>query len=188
VNISASSMKRAFWFLLAIIFLIENWLWEHVRDWLATLCRRIGLERFEPWLKTFVASLSPLATLLLFGVPALAILPFKIIAVALIARGKITAGLVSIFLAKTLALGVTSYLFAICRSKLLQIHWFKRFYVLMLTIRAWARDIIAPVKAQLKQYVAMLRTTATSRSGQIMEAFLHKCARLRANVKKKHSS
>ena len=95
MNISASSMKRAFWFLLAIIFLIENWLWEHVRDWLAMLCRRIGLERFEPWLKTFVAPLSPLVTLLLFGVPALAILPFKIIAVALIARGKITAGLVS---------------------------------------------------------------------------------------------
>ena len=131
-------LGRAFWFALALIFLFESWLWDHVKEWLRALGHALKVDRLEPWLEQLVAKLSPMATLALFAVPAAAIFPFKLLALGLIASGHVVSGLVAIFLAKTLALGVTSFLFDICREKLLQMGWFADFYSMVLDARAWA--------------------------------------------------
>lgn len=150
-------VSRAFWFLLALIFLFESWLWDHVKDWLRALGRLLGVERFEPWLRTFVDRLAPPMTLVLFAVPAVLIFPFKLMALGLIATGHVVVGVIAIFLAKTLALGVTSFLFDICRDKLLQMAWFGRFYSLVLDARAWASALVAPYKERLHVIVAGLK-------------------------------
>ena len=77
-------LVAAFWFTLAIIFLIESWIWDHVKDWLRLLERALGLERFEPWLQNIVSRLSPQMTLAIFAVPMIGVLPFKIAAFALL--------------------------------------------------------------------------------------------------------
>lgn len=171
-------LGRAFWFTLALIFLFESWLWDHVKDWLRSLGRLLGVERFEPWLRDLVDGLAPPMTLLLFAAPAALIFPFKLMALGLIATGHVVTGVVAIFLAKTLALGVTSFLFDICRDKLLQMAWFGRFYSLVLDARAWATALVAPYKARVQAIVqaAKARVAAfTAKEG----GFLRRLAKLR---------
>jgi len=149
--------ERAFWFALATLFLIESWLWDHVKEWLRLLERTLGLERIEAWITAFVRDLSPWATLVVFAIPALMILPFKIAAVALIASGHFGWGLMVIVAAKMLGLGVTASLFDLCRDKLLQLVWFERLYRLVLRVRAWAHDLVEPVRVRLREWRAALR-------------------------------
>jgi hypothetical protein len=148
---------RAMWMALAVIFLIENWLWDHVRDGLRALAHLIGLERFDPWLRGVVSKLSPPMTLVLFVIPGAMIFPVKLVALGLLASGYIISGIVAIFAAKAFALGVMAVLFDICRDKLMQMQWFCRFYSLMLSINAWAHNLIAPFRRRLSEIIAGLR-------------------------------
>lgn len=79
----------AFWFTLAIVFLIESWIWDNVKEWLRQLERALGLERIEPWLESFVARLSPQMTLALFAIPMISVAPFKVAALSLFAQGHV---------------------------------------------------------------------------------------------------
>jgi len=142
-------MVRTFWFMLAVIFLVEAWLWDHVKLWLRALAEAIGAERYEAKLRDFIAPLSPYPTLAVFAVPALIVLPLKMLALEAIAGGHVFFGLIFILTAKTLALGATSYLFDLCREKLMQIPRFLQFYDLVLRVSAWAHALIEPAKRQL---------------------------------------
>ncbi len=141
-------LAAAFWFTLAIIFLIESWIWDHVKDWLRLIERALGLERFEPWLQNLVAPLSPPMTLAIFAVPMIGVLPFKIAAFALLASGHVFMGVIFIFVVKSLTLGVEAFLFDICRDKLLQMEWFAGLYSIILDIRAWSSRLVKPVRMQ----------------------------------------
>lgn len=151
------AMQRPLWFVVAALYLFESWLWDNVREWLRRLGRALGVERLDPWLRGVVAGLSPRATLLIFLTPALAIYPIKFVALGLIMRGHILTGALTIFFVKTLALGVTSYLFDICREKMLQMPTFARVYAAFCSAREWARAIIAPVKRRLGDVIAEAR-------------------------------
>ena len=167
------SLVRVFWLTLAVVFLIESWLWDHVSDGLRALGRRLGLERVDPWLRAIVSKLSPPMTLVLFSVPGALIFPFKLIAFGLLARGYIVSGVIAIFAAKTLALGVTAVLFDICRDKLLQMKWFCRVYSLTLSVGAWAHELISPLRQRAAELAAGLRERLAplknliQRSGQL---------------------
>ncbi|GLI91719.1 hypothetical protein [Methylocystis echinoides] len=141
-------LAEFFWFTLAILFLIESWIWDHVKEWLRQLERLLGLERFESWLKARVEPLSPQMTLALFAIPMIGVLPFKLAAVALLGQGHVVTGIIFIFLVKSLTLGVEAFLFDICRDKLLQMAWFARLYSIVLDIRAWATLMVKPFKLQ----------------------------------------
>ena len=161
---------RAFWLILAVFFLIESWIWDHVRDGLRALGRRLGVERFEPWLRSFVARLSPPMTLVLFGVPAVLIFPFKLIALWLLARGFVLTGLVAIFAAKSLALGVTAVLFDICREKLMKMPWFCRFYSLVLAAGAWSHELVSPLRRRVVAITAGLRERLAPLKDRLLQA------------------
>ncbi|MBL1256716.1 hypothetical protein [Methylocystis sp. Sn-Cys] len=176
-------LARAFWFTLALLFLIESWLWDHLKDGLHALERWLGVERLEPWLKALVAQLSPPMALVLFVGPIAGILPLKIAALALLAHGHILAGVGVILLAKMLALGVEAFLFDICRDKLLQMPWFARFYATVLDVRAWASQLVKPYKERLAEGLAKLRANLAAYLGGDGELLRKQIARLRALVK-----
>jgi len=170
---------RYFWFALALLFLFESWIWDHVRDWLRALGRRLGVERLEPALADFVARHSPYAALAIFAVPAICILPLKLIAVGMIAHGHVLAGIAVIFLAKSLALGVSAFLFEHTRDKLLQLPWFARFYGVVLEVRAWAHRLVDPVRRTLHEATAAIRAKVRAAVGEGRSLFLHKVGLLR---------
>lgn len=173
---------RAFWFTLAVLFLIESWLWDNVKLALVWLARELGLAKIEASLREFIAGLSPYATLAVFAVPALAILPLKLLAVGAIAHGHVAAGLAVILAAKTLALGVTSFLFDVSRDKLLQLSWFAQFYELVLRVRAWAHELVEPVRRRLREAKEFVEARVAAFIGEGRSQFLRKLALLRAFV------
>ncbi|MCC3245152.1 hypothetical protein LG047_07440 [Methylocystis sp. WRRC1] len=181
-------LKRAFWIAVALIFLLESWLWDHVREWLRALERALGMERMEPWLRDLVARMSPPATLALFAIPALAVFPLKLLAVAVVASGHVVTGVIAIFIAKTLALGVTSFLFDICRNKLLEMQWFGRFYSLVLDARAWASALVAPLRAQIHELTRQIRMQFAKIIGPESGNLRRGLARLRELARPKRSA
>ncbi|WP_457795617.1 hypothetical protein [Methylocystis sp. S23] len=178
-------LARAFWFTLALIFLVESWLWDNVKEWLRRLERALGLERLERRLEAVVAKSSPLTALALFAVPVIGVLPFKVAALALFARGHFLLGAIFIFAAKALTLGVEAFLFDICRDKLLQMQWFGRIYVIVLDIRAWASLLVKPYKARLVALIREIRAYAGRHIGGDGAELTRKIARLREFARRK---
>jgi hypothetical protein len=181
-------LLEAFWFTLALLFLIESWLWDHIKEWLRALQRRLGVERFEAWLEEVVSRLSPQRTLALFLIPVAAVLPLKIAALSLLAQGRVVTGIVFILLVKSLALGVEAFLFDICRDKLLQMEWFGRFYSIVLDVRAWATMLVEPYKIRLGEGIHKLRAFAASFLGGDRGALSKQIARLREIMKSRRAA
>ena len=67
------------WVLLAIIFLIEAWLWDHLEPIVAWVVARIPLRAFKQWLAERVDTLSPAMTLIVFIVPVIPLFPLKLV-------------------------------------------------------------------------------------------------------------
>lgn len=80
-------MRRLFkplWVLLAVIFLIEAWLWDHLEPVVERVVARISLRAFKHWLAEKIAALSPALTLIVFVVPAILLFPLKLLALWLL--------------------------------------------------------------------------------------------------------
>jgi hypothetical protein len=181
-------LVRAFWLTLAVIFLIEAWLWDHVKLWLQALAKSIGAERYEAKLKEFLAPLSPYPTLAVFAIPALLVLPLKILALETIAAGHFLSGLIVILTAKTLALGATSYLFDLCREKLMQIPHFVRFYELILRIRGWAHALIQPAKREIDAVMQLAQEQIAALLGEGRTRFERRLAHIRTLAARRTNS
>ena len=140
-------LLRPLWFLLAVIFLVEAWIWEHLGPVVGRLVALIPLEALKQRLEQVIERLPPYATLLVFAIPAVVLFPFKLLALWLIGHGQLLAGGATFLLAKTVGLAVTAFLFNACKPKLLEIGWFARLYALMLRLNAWASRQTAPARA-----------------------------------------
>src|SRR5262245_44014683 len=79
-------LLQPFWILLAIVFLIEAWLWEHLEPIVARIVAPIPLRAFKQWLADRVDSLSPAMTLIVFIVPVIPLFPLKIAGLWLLAH------------------------------------------------------------------------------------------------------
>jgi len=72
-------LLQPIWVLLAVIFLIEAWLWDHLEPIVAWVVDRIPLRDFKHWLAERVDTLSPSMTLIVFIVPVIPLFPLKLI-------------------------------------------------------------------------------------------------------------
>ncbi|MBS0529405.1 MAG: hypothetical protein JSS22_08460, partial [Proteobacteria bacterium] len=57
-------LVQPLWVFLAIIFLIEAWLWDHLEPIVARVVALIPLRRLKAWLATRIENLSPALTLI----------------------------------------------------------------------------------------------------------------------------
>lgn len=172
-------LRRAALFVLAVLFLVEAWIWDlfsAAGHWLAGV---LHLSRAIAAVRGFISKLSPYATLPLFVIPALTIFPFKILALWLIAHGHVIYGGLTFFAAKTVGVGVTAVLFDLCREQLLSIGWFAAGYRRVMLVRAWAHELIAPLRAR----VARLRARLSAMMGE--GRFGHQIMRLRLKIRRR---
>jgi len=144
-------LLQPFWVLLAIIFLIEAWLWDHLEPIVAKIVAWIPLRQFKQWLADRVDSLSPAMTLIVFAVPLIPLFPLKLIGLWLLAHEYwLTAVSVLVF-AKFAGVGVTAFIFDVTREKLLEMRWFERLYEFILMIRAKAKALVEPIKQRIRE-------------------------------------
>ena len=147
-------LLQPFWVLLAIIFLVEAWLWDHLEPIVARVVALIPLRAFKQWLAERVDTLSPAMTLIVFVVPLIPLFPLKLVGLWLLAHEYWASAISTILIAKFLGVGVTAFLFDVTREKLLEMHWFERLYAFVMALRAKAAALVDPIK---KRIVEILR-------------------------------
>jgi hypothetical protein len=160
---------RPFWIVLALIFLLEAWLWDHLEPVIARVVSVIPLRRVKLWLARSIAGLPPWATLIVFVVPFVLLLPLKFLEVYLLATRQWVGAIVVLLFAKLLGLGVTAFIFEVTRDKLMQMAWFRRVYAWFLWALAKAHDITDPVRERMRQMVWLLRP---HRAGRFFKRFM----------------
>ena len=144
-------LLQPFWVLLAVIFLIEAWLWDHLEPIVERIVALIPLRAFKQWLSERVDTLSPAVTLIVFAVPVIPLFPLKLIGLWLLANEYWVSAVVVIVLGKFVGVGVTAFIFDVTRKKLLQMGWFKKIYEFILALRAKAAEIIEPIKQRIRE-------------------------------------
>jgi hypothetical protein len=166
------SLLRPLWVLLAVLFLIEAWLWDHLQPLVARLVALIPLDGLKRAIARLVAGLPPWAVLFVFAIPLIAMLPLKFLEVYLLAkRNWLGAALVIVFV-KLVGLGITAFIFELTRDKLMQMAWFRRVYAWFLWARDWAHAQTQPIRARLRQLIWLMKP---QRAG----TFLRRLMRLR---------
>jgi len=148
---------RIFWVILALLFLLEAWLWERLAPVVAAIVAVIPLKIIKAKTAAAIEALPPAATLVVFLVPVATLLPVKIMALWLLHGGHWLAGAAVLVVAKLVGLGVTAFVFDITRPKLLQLAWFARLYALVMRGLDWAHAMVDPIKRRIRQYAYMLR-------------------------------
>ena len=142
-------LLQPFWVLLAIIFLIEAWLWDHLEPIVARVVALIPLRTFKAWLAERVDTLSPAMTLIVFIVPVIPLFPLKLIGLWLLTHEYWLAAIVTIVFAKFLGVGVTAFIFDVTRPKLLEMPWFEKLYAFIMGLRAKAAALVDPMKRRI---------------------------------------
>ncbi|GLR90141.1 hypothetical protein [Bradyrhizobium iriomotense] len=159
------------WVLLAIIFLIEAWLWDHLEPIVARVVAAIPLARFKEWLTDRVDALSPAMTLIVFAVPIIPLFPLKLMGLWLLANQYWFSAAFMILFAKLLGVGVTAFIFDVTRDKLLEMAWFERLYDFVLRMRAKATALVEPTKQRIKNILSGNGEGWSSRTLRLIQRF-----------------
>ena len=144
-------LLQPFWVLLAVIFLIEAWLWDHLEPIVARVVALIPLRAFKQWLAERVDTLSPAMTLIVFIVPVIPLFPLKLVGLWLLANEYWVSAIVTIVFAKFLGVGVAAFIFDVTRPKLLEMAWFETLYEFVIALRAKAAAVVDPVKLRITE-------------------------------------
>ena len=137
------------WVLLAIIFLIEAWLWDHLEPIVARFVALIPLRSFKHWLAERVDTLSPAMTLIIFIVPVIPLFPLKLVGFWLLVHEYWLSAIATILFAKLLGVGVAAFVFDVTRPKLLEMSWFETLYEFVMALRAKAAALVEPFKQKI---------------------------------------
>jgi hypothetical protein len=130
--------------------------------------RLIPLARLKAAFSGWTAELSPSATLLLFLLPQVVIIPIKLIEFWLFLNGQWLSGFVALVLSKLMFLGTAAFVFDTCRDKLLQLDWFRGLYNYVLWLRSAALALIDPIKQRVLRRIRMFPPGMSQRTFRLM--------------------
>ena len=170
-------LLRPLLILLALVFLFEAWLWERLAPIVAWIVARLPLREVKARIAAWIDQLPPAATLVVFIVPVLLLLPLKFLGLWMLAHGYWLGALSVLALAKMVSLGVTAFIFDLTRPKLLQLLWFRWLYDRVMVWLAWAHALIDPIKRRIKR---AFRVFAPKRAGRTLRLLMRIRRRMQA--------
>ena len=124
----------------ALLMFIEEVLWEISKRLMAQLGRLPLVRSLEAW----IATLPPYGAACMFVLPAVLLLPVKIGALWLIARGHAVLGVQLIVAAKLAGTALVARIFTLTRPALMTLDWFARMYEFVMR---WRERLYAFVRA-----------------------------------------
>src|SRR5256885_10458306 len=95
-------LLQPLWVLLAIVFLIEAWLWDRLEPIVARVVALLPMRAFKQWLAERVDTLSPAMTLIVFIVPVIPLFPLKLVRFWLLAHEYWLRSIITILFPKFL--------------------------------------------------------------------------------------
>jgi hypothetical protein len=147
-------LLQPIWVLLAVIFLIEAWLWDHLEPVVAWFVARVPLRAFKAWLAERVDTLSPAMTLIVFIVPVIPLFPLKMVGLWLLVHEYWMSAILTIVFAKFLGVGVAAFVFDVTKDKLLEMHWFEAIYDFVMALRARATALVDPIRLRIREILS----------------------------------
>jgi hypothetical protein len=175
-------LLQPLWVLLALIFLLEAWLWDHLEPIVARIVALIPLRAIKAWIAEKVQRLSPPLTLIVFLVPVILLFPLKVLGLWLLAHHYWVGAMAVIVFAKLMGVGVAAFIFDVTRPKLLQMAWFRWLYESVLLIRARALELVAPIMDRVKAVLRSLRSNSSSRWMRLVQRIRHRVQSARSRV------
>ncbi|HXZ22286.1 MAG TPA: hypothetical protein VEH78_05925 [Pseudolabrys sp.] len=164
------NLLRPLWVILALLFLLEAWLWDHLEPVVARIVNVVPWGKIKVSLAGLIENLPPYFALTVFIIPIIVVLlPLKVLEVYFIATSSWLGAITMLVVAKLLGLGVTAFVFEVTRDKLLQIGWFHRMYDWFVWLRGWARSITEPVREQIREFKSFLKP---QRAGRFMRLLM----------------
>ena len=164
-------LLQPIWVLLAVIFLIEAWLWDHLEPIVAWLVALIPLRAFKAWLAERVDTLSPAMTLIVFIVPVIPLFPLKMVGLWLLVHEYWMSAILTIVFAKFLGVGVAAFVFDVTKDKLLEMRWFETFYDFVMALRAKANALVDPIKLRIKDALSSGGSSWSARTLRLIQRF-----------------
>jgi hypothetical protein len=164
-------LLQPIWVLLAVIFLIEAWLWDHLEPIVAWAVGKIPLQSFKHWLAERVDTLSPAMTLIVFVVPLIPLFPLKLIGFWLLTHEYWLSAITTIIFAKLVGVGVTAFVFDVTRPKLLEMGWFETLYEFVMGLRAKAAALVDPIKQRIQEILRGNGDRWSSRMLRLIQRF-----------------
>jgi hypothetical protein len=155
-----------FTWLAAIVFLIEEAIW----DWTAALMAKLGAVQFIHAIEKRIAALPPRWALFTFLLPSLILVPAKLIGLHAIAKGHWIIGSIVFVLAKIAGMALFSRIFNLTRPALMQFGWFVRLYTKVMYYRNRIHDYLANwqayqlVKQRIHALIIKFKTLFTNNS------------------------
>jgi hypothetical protein len=131
-------MKKILLSFLAIILIIEEWLWDTLAAFGHSLIRWLKLEAFELWL----SQTSPTLALVTFSIPIMIVAPINLVAFGLLAHGLILQGILLELLAKLLGTVLIARVFALTKPQLLTFTFLRVIYTSITGWLHWAHQKI----------------------------------------------
>ncbi len=135
-----TAVRGALTLLAALWIFLEEWIWDAMQACMAWLGKLPGVR----WCEARIARLPPYAAMVAFLIPGAILVPFKLLAFWLIARGHGLLGLQVFVIAKIVGTAFLARIFALTKPALLTIGWFARFYA---AFTAWRDRLYAYVRS-----------------------------------------
>ena len=134
-----SFLLAPFTWLAAIVFLIEEAIW----DWTAAFMAKLGAVLVIHAIEKRIAALPPRWALFTFLLPSLILVPAKLIGLHAIAKGHWIIGSIVFILAKIAGMALFSRIFNLTRPALMQFRWFVWLYTKVMYYRNRIHDYLA---------------------------------------------
>jgi hypothetical protein len=164
-------LLQPIWVLLAVVFLIEAWLWDHLEPVVARFVALIPMRAFKQWLAERVDTLSPAMTLIVFIVPVIPLFPLKLVGLWLLTHEYWISAILTIIFAKFLGVGVAAFIFDVTRDKLLEMDWFETLYEFVLEVRGKAAALVEPIKLRIRDALRGDGSGWSSRTLRLIQRF-----------------
>ncbi len=176
-------LLKPLWIFIALLFLLEAWLWDHIQPLIAWLIARLPWQEVKAALSRGVAQLPPVIVIFLFALPEVLGIPAQLFSLWIVAKGAVVLGTILFLLAKGLGLMATLVLFEVCHEKLMELSWFRYAYRLVNDARAWAKLQVQPMLDEIAKMRARLLLRVKNVLGE--GRFFEMLRRVRAAVKKR---
>lgn len=176
-------LLKPLWILIALLFLLEAWLWDLIQPIIAWLITRLPWQTLKAALARNVARLPAAIVVFLFVVPEVIGLPLQFFALWIVAKGAVITGTLLFIVVKTLGLALALVLFEACKEKLMELAWFRYVHDQVMRARVWAKAQVQPLIDEIAalRHRLMLKIKAVMGEG----GFFEMLRRVRAVVRRR---
>src|SRR6266853_1907467 len=150
-DVLSAVVRGVFTVLAALWIFLEEWIWDAMQACMAWIGRLPGIR----WCEARIARLPPYAALVAFLIPGAILVPFKLLAFWLIARGHALLGLEVFIVAKIVGTAFLARIFARLHAAFTA--WRDRLYAYVKSLPAW-RAAVAWIAAARGALCAWVRS------------------------------